>query len=220
MSSWNPAAIGANITLTNGNRTWTSSSGSNTAGLGTLGLVGGFGSSNSNFLAYFEASIVSVGAFSNSSIGIANQNQNVLTDFLGSGIGSAVGMGLGPNGAVHYLNTSVGTLFTYTTGALIGVAIDFLHQKMWWTKDGTTWNNDVIGNQNPATNTGGQSLSSGAPMSAAGPQYFTVYPAFGNANSGDSMTLNSLGPFSYTVPSGFRGWDALVENSSNFFFAA
>jgi hypothetical protein len=204
--SW--GVVGSNITLSNSNNTWTSTSSSQTSGLGAYGLIAGTGATNSTYLRYFEVTVNSI-ASDNSSVGISNQLQNVNVDILGNGSGAAIGMGLGPNGATHYLNSSVGTLFTYTTGAIIGDAVDFPHQKQWWTKNGTTWNNDIIANQNPATNTGGQAFSGGGNTpfgtSNTGP-YYTIYPAFGNNNSGDSMTFNGTGSFSYTLPSGFSAW--------------
>lgn len=46
-----------------------------------------------------------------------------------------------------------------SNGTVMGMAVDTVHSKLWTTLNGTTWNNDIIANQNPATNTGGCSIS-------------------------------------------------------------
>jgi hypothetical protein len=58
--------------------------------------------------------------------------------------------------------------------------------------------NDVIGNQNPATNTGGIDISTMG----------DVYPAYNvrNTGSGDMQTV-SFGPaFAFAPPAGFTGF--------------
>ena len=65
------------------------------------------------------------------------------------------------------------------------------------------WNNDVIANQNPATNTGGISISglSSARYAAAGSWATTVGKMAAKFNKTAST-------FTYTIPSGFTDWDA------------
>lgn len=206
---------GTNLTLSGGNLTFTSSTGSNSSVIGTAGLLAGTGSTNAAYLRYFEATAVAVGTVG-PSVGIANSAQ-VISNWVGEGTGTAIGISAFKNGIVYYLNGSLTTIFTFANADVIGVAVDFFHQKLWWTKNGTTWNNDILANQNPATNTGGVNTASNTPFGTTG-SYATVYPAFSNADSGDSMTANFIGPFAYSVPSGFSAWcAAAVTTRPNFF---
>lgn len=201
-----PSNIGSNIALSNGNLTWTSSTTSGTSGAATAGAgyVGGTGSTNASNLLYMEESVGTTSGSHGVGFGIST-NTPVLTGILGTGSGGNVGIGLYADDTVVYNNAGDGTLFSVSNGAVVGMAVDFFHQKVWWTSDGVTWNNDVIGNQNPATNTGGKSAP-GAPFGSSG-AYTTVVPAFGNSGtSGNSATFNFTGPFLYAIPSGFSAW--------------
>jgi len=52
----------------------------------------------------------------------------------------------------------------FTNGDVIGLAVDTVNSKIWVRVNSGDWNFDVIGNQNPATNTGGVSFSLTAPL--------------------------------------------------------
>lgn len=86
-----------------------------------------------------------------------------------------------------------------TQGGVVDIAFDLINMKAWARFNGGNWNNDVIANQNPATNTGGYSISG-----ITGPFY-----AGGSAvGVGDTITANfGEQSFTYALPSGFTAWD-------------
>lgn len=81
----------------------------------------------------------------------------------------------------------------------IGVALDMTHSKVWFfnpTDNGGQWNNAAIGTQNPATNTGGRSISGfGTPM----------FPAWSSNKANIDFAQANFGAttFANTMPSGF-----------------
>ena len=218
---WAPA--GANITISGDGLTWTSTASSNQSGIGTVGYVGGIGlGPHSTYLLYYEATCNAVGGSHGPGVGITSTLQSN-TDFLGGGVGG--GMGLYSSSYVLYLNAGDGTLFGFGASDVIGCFADFFNQKLWWTKNGTTFNNDILANQNPLTNTGGQVLTANAPFGAAG-SYHTVVPGFGSFAAGDSMTANfGATPFHWSalfaaaVAAGWSAW-APPGSPSQFMFAA
>lgn len=138
-------------------------------------------------------------------------------DKQGAGIGTTVGetatayyLGRGPHamgwfgsGTVVSNNGSdmLSTWATYT-GADVRLcfALDLDNHKI-WGRVGTAgnWNNDVIGNQNPATNTGGLALSAALQTN--------VCPAAELANVGDTLIgVFASGSWAGTAPSGFSQW--------------
>jgi hypothetical protein len=90
--------------------------------------------------------------------------------------------------------TSLGAI---ANGDRIGVAIDLDNQMIWFRKNNGNWNNS--GTANPATNTGGISISS----------YPSMAPHCSFDSTGSQVTTFNLGAsaFTDTVPSGFTsGW--------------
>jgi hypothetical protein len=89
-------------------------------------------------------------------------------------------------------------------GDVIGVAVDLDNHNIWFRKSPSgNWNGQAIGSQNPATNTGGASLSN---YNAT-----TLAPAAGSDNGLSwSWTANfGASAFSGSVPAGFTsGWTA------------
>lgn len=203
--TWNPSDIGSSVSLSNGNLTFASTNSGAHCGRATTGILAGSGGVNASLLKYFEVTAVAVGATANLGleIGVANETQ-ALNNFLGSGGASTCLESKA--GSIFYNGSVFFTWFTVANADIVGVAVDFLHQKLWWTKNGTTWNNGVIGAQNPASNTGGFT-SAVAMFNNSG--YKTIYPAFGARQTGTGATLNAgASPFAYTPPSGFSAWDA------------
>jgi hypothetical protein len=86
------------------------------------------------------------------------------------------------------------TFLPYTMGDVLDFAIDWSNGKYWLQKNGGGWMNDVMGNQNPANNTGGNAIGFIDGLT----QYILI-----NANtSGQGYSLN-------TAPgnvSGFSPW--------------
>lgn len=200
-----PANVAANVTLSNGNLTWTTTSNALALGRGTIGYLGGTGSTNSSFKLYFEMKANTVASAVDSwGVGIdaGSDPTNIAVG------GSAIGVGLYDNRGVWTNSAVVINYNNFTNGATVGVAVDFFHQKIWWTVDGSTWNNDIIANQNPAANLGGFSTwTSPSPFGTSG-AYNTVFPAFGSiSTSGNIGTFNGgTSSFTYTAPSGFSAW--------------
>lgn len=170
---WNPADKSSNITLSNGNRTATLSS----VGFCSVRAT----SSKSSGKWFFEAVY---GTTNGVLIGLSSSALNVTNQYAGQ---IANSVGYQQSGDVFIGDSKVASYSTYTTGAAIGVAIDFSAGKVWFGLNGS-WNGD------PATNSGGISFSPSAAM----------FPTFSPANTGISSTLRV--PTSFTVPSGFTAW--------------
>lgn len=212
-----PSNVGANITLSNGNKTWASTSTANTLGRGTLGYLAGSGVTNASYKLYFEM-------FADSALGGGNfwgvgidAGTDSVANFLG---GTSAGVGLYNAGNATTNNATGATYFTWTSSATIGVAVDFFHQKVWWTKDGVTWNNDIIANQNPVNNTGGfGTFTAPGVFGGSGNPYATVYPAFGTINrSANSGTFNGgQSAFTLAMPSGFIPWCGAPASTPQYF---
>lgn len=104
------------------------------------------------------------------------------------------------NGQIFTGGSGSGSLGTFTTGDVICISVDVTNNKIWWRKGSGNWNNDVIGNQNPATALGGTSIA--ALTALNGTLYFA---GAGNA-VGDKFTFNAGNTsFAQTPPSGFSG---------------
>ena len=105
------------------------------------------------------------------------------------------------SGAIWSNNANTAqTLGALANGDIIGVAVDFTNQKVWFRKTPSgNWNG--VGANNPATNTGGVSISA---FSAT-----TLAPAIGWSNVAGGVVTSNFGAssFSGAVPSGFTaGW--------------
>lgn len=208
------------MTLSNGNLTWTSNDAAGTTScFATLGYLAGAGGINANLKLYFEGTLTTLPGGSTFGPGIGIANSVALdTQFLGQ-TGSGIGYFL-KNGDVLIANSRVATYYTLAQGAIVGVAVDFVNQKVWFTKDGSTWNNDIIANQNPATDTGGAPLTN--QIFAPSGVYNTVYPGFADGDaSGTAMTANfGATSFAYSLPAGFKAWQPPLGSPSQFLFAA
>ena len=194
------------MTLSNGNNTWTSNDAAGaTSCFGTLGFLAGSGGKPSNLYLYFEATLTTLPGGSTFGPGIGIANSNALdSQYLGQ-TGSGIGYYL-KNGDVLIATSHVATYYLLTQGATVGVATAFPYQTMWFTKDGLTWNNDTLVNQNPATGVGGAPLTN--QIFAPSGIYSTVYPSFGDGDAvGTAMTANfGATQFVYALPAGYLPW--------------
>lgn len=188
-TAFDPTHKGANTTLSGGNliATLNTTTGAFESTLSTVGKSSG------KF--YMEG--VSGGSTSSPIIGISSVTGFPVNNFVGDSL-----TGIGWDGDNRILSNSavVTNIQTYTFGDTCCMAVDLTNSKIWFRTNGGNWNNDVIGNQNPATNTGGISLSSltNAPF----------FPAVSLLNLiGNSWTVN-FGNTAYnqTPPSGFGNW--------------
>ena len=170
------------VTFSNGNLTAADTSSSTSASIAQT-LEGKTGA----LRIYVEFTCNGVSG-NNDCIGLINSmgiNQGVLGfDNVGSSIAYY------SNGvSVFYQNSSFPSAVNkgnWTTNAVIGMAIDLTNGSVWWTADGTNWCG-TSGTPNPATNTGGFSLSA---LTHGGAR---VYPCVGMRGTSAKFTMNAGG---------------------------
>lgn len=195
-STFDPANKGTGITLSNNNLTATAntsdSSGKSVTALDTV--------SHSTGKYYFETTLVTnAGAKGNVNVGFAASAFTAGSQEMGFSGTSSVMFGGGDS---WYLNSVTNTYPNLAagfgnTGDVIGWAVDLTARKVWWTKNGTSWNTDILANQNPATPVGGFDIST-----VTGALFFGV--ELDDATS--QMKVNTGGTgFTYTAPSTFTG---------------
>jgi len=194
---WNPNDADASFTISNHGLTITGGGGS---GGGSFVSARAKQKLQQNQKLYFEYTVNSTSQ--SYGIGIANANASLSTYIGGDN-----------NGASYYS----GGLWAYQGGQTSGMpdaltndiwafAIDAVNDKLWTRQNGGNWNNDVIGNQNPATNTGGFSCPS--VFSAGLPIMLGFYS---NNPTSEMITINcGTSAFSYTPPAGFYTIDAVA----------
>lgn len=187
-----PAHTAASLTLSNGNLTVTD--------VGGGSFRNSFGTIPKSTGKFYDE--VTVTATSTSEvIGLANNSLSSGGSYPGSDLNS---VGWIVDGRVLMNGATVVTIATWTTGSILARAVDLTNGKIWFgiiSGSAITWNNDILANQNPATNTGGISLST----LNAGP----YYPVLSSASFGSILTEN-FGGTAYSnitlVPSGFGNW--------------
>lgn len=176
-SSWNPSDKGANITLSNSDRTaskatsgWTSVRGTRTRSAGNR---------------YFEVTAGAAGV--EMMIGVADAGA-VLTTYFGNALNPS------RQSAAHWGNATAGNLFInitsssgqtvagYASTDVLGVAVDFSAKTIKWYKNGTLLH----------THTEGGTLNS-------------LMPGASLQNT-SSLTFNGAGPFGFQ-PGGTIPWD-------------
>jgi len=182
-TTWNPSDKGANITL----------SGSDlvaTMGAATPNIVRSVHGFSGSEKIYFEVVCTTAGGAVGFGVGISNSSELVST-YLGDTNNSISYYADAP---LYINDVSVLTLTTYTSGDVIGVAVDNSANKIWVRKNSGSWNNS--GSDDPSTATGGYSLS--------GVITGTRYAALEMENSGGVGTARfSSGSWTLGAPSGF-----------------
>lgn len=194
MTTWDPNNKSANETLSGGNLIATST------GLGTVAATRVATAAKS----YFEVNVTT--ATGVIAVGLVNRSYNMAS---GTILGTDVnGVGYKSGGTVVINNATVSTIATYTTAAKIGVAVDLARMLIWFTLNGTTWNNDVIANQNPVGDVGGISLATMALGSAL--------PAAGGSLTGAILAgVFATASFTYTPPPGYSSVDTCGATATN-----
>ena len=178
MTTWNPSDKSASITLSGGNLIAT--------GAGTPAAVRGTTSKTSKV--YYEVTVGAVGV--QYGLGVADSTYS-----LGGGLGGDQdSAGYYSNGFIFFNNsTFISGQATYTTGDIIGVAIDQPNNLIYFSKNGTYQNSAV-----PASGTGGVNYISTA----------AIFAAFQTSGS-DVATVNfGATSFNTAPPTGFSQWDA------------
>ena len=179
---WDSATKGTNITLTNGNTTATkTTSNAHSAVIGTVAKSSGKW--------YFEVHVDT--AVSTDGIIIGAEKVAPGSTFVGA---PTYGFGYYQTGQKINASTTLSFGSSYTTGDVIGVAIDATAQKIWFAKN-NTW--QASGDPSAGTNE--------AFSTAMAP---SIYPAASvYYGTGDAVTIRSrAAEFSYSPPSGFTEW--------------
>lgn len=194
MTTWNPADE-SNCTLTNGKLTCTSTAFNNGAARSTTSKTSGKW--------YFE---ITVGAFSASpewSLGVADASYVIGGGhLLGQTDAHSAGYDSGGNLLANTGGTSITGQSTYTTGDVIGVAVDVPNHLIYWSKNGTFQNS-----ANPAVGTGGVNYVTTTAIFAG------VFENDGGGTLG--VTANFGGTsFNTSPPSGFSAWDTAAGGPS------
>jgi len=186
-TTWNPADKGASIVLSNGNLTaaWPGGAGA--------WVRAAFGATTGKY--YWEIN-ADAWTNTNTSAGIALSTNNLVNGIAAAGAGVGTS-GLGFGGVVYVDGASAGISFgTITSGHLMCYALDCDAGRVWFKNSAAgNWNNS--GTANPATGTGGVTLTQFGAGKA-------LYPAFGPWGTNDKMTANfGQNAFTGVVPSGF-----------------
>lgn len=180
---------GSTVALSNGGLTATVGTSANTEVARSI-------VSNSTGKYYAEFKVVAAANPGNNTLGIINGTGS-LEQYVGRDLNS-IGVDVG-TGAVFINAASVATVSSSVVGDTICTAVDLTNGKIWFRTNGGNWNNN--GTANPATNTGGISLST----LNAGPYFAGV----AMATNTDSFTANfGATPYANAAPSGFGNWIA------------
>jgi hypothetical protein len=200
MTTWNPADKTSQIVLSNGNLTATNTAG----GSGDQGVRSTDSKAASKV--YFEVQPSATAGGADSGFGVAL----AAATFPGLGSNAASGAIIYNNSRNVWINgTQVGTaVLTFSAGDWIGVAVDQVNNSIWFRNASTNSNWNGSGTANPATNTGGLSISgiSGSLFIACVVQVTNVSPAY-TMNAGASAFVNA-------IPSGFSAWSVNPATST------
>ena len=179
----NPLQQGAYVTLSNGNLTVTGNTATNSAL--ALASVGELKSGKW----YWEYTQGTVGS---ETCGIVTTYTAGTSLLNGENIG-AFGIGARASGTVY--GGTVGTITSWTTGDIIGLAVDCDNGAIYWSKNGTWLNSGVPTSGSSKTGAVGVWTPSSS---------INVQPAFGAYNGGFVSVTFGQRPFSYTPPTGFK----------------
>jgi hypothetical protein len=178
----NPLQQGSFVTLSNGNLTVTGNTPTNSAL--ALGTIGGLTSGKW----YWE---YTQGTVNSETCGIVTTYTPGTSLINGENIG-AFGIGARAGGTVY--GGTVGSITSWTTNDVIGLAVDCDNGAIYWSKNGTWLNSGVPTSGASKTGAVGTWTTSTA----------SVTPAFGAYNGGFVNINFGQRPFSYTAPSGFK----------------
>jgi hypothetical protein len=196
-------AAGSDYTLTNGNTTFGRTSSGNRAGFATLGVQTG------KWYWEVEASAIGGGAY----IGISKESntynsQAGSSQYAGSESGDIGYKSSDGNKVIGGTSTSYGN--SYTTGDIIGVALDLDNDKLYFSKNGT-WQNSGVPTSG-ATGTGAISITNSDYVwfaSSSGQTNVVLEHNFGNGYFGTTAVASAEnddaghGKFEYDVPAGY-----------------
>lgn len=193
ISAWNPADKSTSVTLSNNNLT---------AALNSPvapGVRGNTARSGGKYYMEFTCNGVSDTSYA---IGFAT---TVFAFGGGPAPSSTEYITYTKDGRVHYNSGVASTIQVFAATNVVGVALDFSNNAVWFRTAGGNWNNNAA--YNPSTNTGGIAV----PLTTAK----TLFPLFIADNTADSCILNAGGQaFANAVPSGFLPWDIFAPQNN------
>lgn len=172
--AWNPSDKDAGVTLSNANKTMQVTSGSAAPGVRSTAPSGAF---------YAEVNVDFRKSSSDVSVGVANAGAALTGSALVGGDANAVGYR--DSGGVYNSNSVLGTIATYTTGDVIGIAYRPASSKVWFAKNGVWQSGD------PNTLTGG--------FAATSMPYLMAQCA--NVSPHEGFTIPTT--YRFSAPSGF-----------------
>lgn len=119
------------------------------------------------------------------------------------GFDSFLTFGCFHSGAAFLNSIQVASLSAFAQGDRVGLAFNNALRLAWLRTNAGNWNNDILANQNPATNTGGLSY---AGMTG---DIFPVYSVYGDASLPGILTgFLTAASFANPAPSGYAAYDA------------
>lgn len=196
-TTWNPSDKSSALTLSGGNLTAAANIASASGGVRTIvGLTG--------LKMYFEITLTSLGGGAVYP-GLATAAASLTTS---PGGANTVSVQSSSGNILVSGSTSGISLAAFSAGQIACVAVDLIGQLVWFRKTAAgNWNNNS--SNNPATGTGGISVSS---VFGATPVY--GYSAFQVVSNGTAFTANfGDSAFSGVVPTGFNaGFPTVVPS--------
>ena len=188
--------------FTQGNNTFTDTSGSYQTCFSTIGMFNGQGKYYAEFKVVSGTSLL-FGIADYKLAGVIDRIEDGETRYLGEYANS---YGYQRSGLFYYNGSSTGTNYdSYTTDDIIGMAVDMDNLKIYWHKNGT-----YQGSKNPASNNGETIVAPDQAYHMA----ISVASSAANANFGNGIfgttAISSAGTnaaghglFEYDVPSGY-----------------
>ena len=184
-STWNPADKTAAITLSSANRTATCTAAADNGVRSIVSKAGG------KVYAEFLAGATFAGG--DTGVGIATSSANLST----IGLTASGGFCTFVSGSVYFNGSNTGiSMGAIGGGTNVGIALDLTNSTAWFRVNGGNWNANAT--FNPSTNTGGVSVVTLFPSSAA-------FLVFCSNNNGSSCIIKAA-TFTYAIPAGFTAW--------------
>ena len=196
-TTWNPSDTAANVALSGGNlvATHNNTSNQNDGTRSTTQYYKG--------KLYFELTVTANNALNEWHGGLADLKAGIVNQYIGQNIES---IACEPGGHWQYNGSNVGScaVSTFTTGAVVEIAVDLNHNLIWShvsTDAANTWNGSA--SNDPATGVGGVALTIGG-------GYNELYIGWSGDTAAGVPTSATLNPgpssFTGTVPTGYTAW--------------
>jgi hypothetical protein len=157
--------------------------------------VGAVGSKNY----YFELIVTQMDPGQFTQVGVGNSSM-LVTAGNTLGFDSNLTIGFFHSGAVEQNSTQIATIGSYSAGSVLGFAINPTLGLLWERVGTGGWLNDILANQNPATNTGGLNISA-----LGGGSIFPAYVVVSDPTTPAIVTAQfALASFTNAAPAGYH----------------